>query len=52
MSVYALDIFFHFLFDSPLYQGIVTSFVLQAHPQGEVWVGIHFLFATLRSQVT
>jgi len=37
---------FHFLFDSPFHQGIVTSFVLQAHPQGKVWVGILFFFAT------
>jgi FAD/FMN-containing dehydrogenase len=32
-------------------QGIVTNFVLNAHPQGEVWVAVSFLGCLLRTQL-
>jgi FAD/FMN-containing dehydrogenase len=32
-------------------QGIVTNFVLNAHPQGEVWVTVFFLGCSLRTQL-
>jgi hypothetical protein len=40
------DFLFILQFGSPSYQGIVTKFVLQAHPQGDVWVIISYFWET------
>ena len=37
---------FHLIIFSPSHQGIVTKFVLQAHPQGDVWVIISYFYET------
>ena len=37
------DSLFTLQFGLRFHQGIVTKFVLQAHPQGDVWVIIYYL---------